>query len=181
VYDYKLSKLSQQNDLREYLNKLDLDELQQKLGNRLKVLNESDQKNPRRLIRLIEKESEQLSMRGKELPNTYIVLCPSMKTLERNIVRRTNFMFKGGLEKEINNLLKLGYTFDMPGLNSIGYVEYKPYFLRELSIKEVKANIILHTRQYAKRQITWFKRNKDAIWVSGLKKGYTKILDLFNC
>ena len=52
-------------------------------------------------------------------------------------------------------------------MSSIGYQELDPYFPREQTLEEVQAAIELHTRQYAKRQMTWFKRNKDISWVRG--------------
>ncbi len=74
------------------------------------------------------------------------------------IEKRVQIMFDNGLQKEIENLLKVGITFDMQSMQGIGYKEFASYFDGKCSLDDVKNAIILNSRHYAKRQITWFKR-----------------------
>ncbi len=74
------------------------------------------------------------------------------------IEKRVQIMFDNGLQKEIENLLEVGITFDMQSMQGIGYKEFTSYFDGKCSLDDVKNAIILNSRHYAKRQITWFKR-----------------------
>ncbi len=68
-----------------------------------------------------------------------------------------------GLEKEVKTLVKkCGWA---QALQTIGYQEWKEYFEGKISRKEVRDLIILHTKQYAKRQITWWKSDKRIRWI----------------
>ena len=80
------------------------------------------------------------------------------KILYDRIEKRVQIMFDNGLQKEIENLLKRGITFDMQSMQGIGYKEFASYFDGKCSLDDVKNAIILNSRHYAKRQITWFKR-----------------------
>lgn len=74
------------------------------------------------------------------------------------IEKRVQIMFDNGLQKEIENLRKSGITFDMQSMQGIGYKEFASYFDSKCSLDDVKNAIVLNSRHYAKRQITWFKR-----------------------
>ena len=91
------------------------------------------------------------------------------KKEEKNvIIKRINKMIKQGLEKEVKNLVKqYGWTTD---LQTIGYQEWKEYFENKISKNEVRDLIVLHTKQYAKRQMTWFKRDKRIYWIKNYKE-----------
>lgn len=54
---------------------------------------------------------------------------------------------------------------ELSSMKSIGYQEFDKYFSDEQSLEETKELIKLHTRQYAKRQLTWFKKNSDIVWI----------------
>jgi len=62
------------------------------------------------------------------------------------------------------------YDKNLPSFNTIGYQEFRDYFNGERTIDEVKEEILTHTCQYAKRQRTWFRRNKNAIWTKDVNK-----------
>jgi len=130
-----------------------------------------DKKNKRRLIRAIEvcKVSEEpfWKQRGRDR-SLFDVLqigikLPNAKLKER-IKKRVEKMFKAGLEKEVKNLVKK-YDWDIPAMQTIGYQEWKEYFEKEVNKDGVKRKIILHTIQFAKRQMTWFKHDKRIHWV----------------
>ncbi|MCD6402613.1 tRNA (adenosine(37)-N6)-dimethylallyltransferase MiaA, partial [bacterium] len=88
--------------------------------------------------------------------------------LKKKIEERIEKMFKMGLEKEVKNLVKK-YGWVLP-LQTIGYQEWNEYFEGKIKKDKVKEKIILHTLQFAKRQMTWFKKDKRIYWVKNYKK-----------
>ena len=156
--------------LREKLEKKSLEEL----FTQLKKLDPKraetiDKKNQRRLIRALEiiiKTKKPVPETNKKpLPYPVLILGIKLekKELEKRIEKRVEKMFKMGLEKEIRNLVKK-YNW-IPALQTIGYQEWKPYFENKINKEGVKKNIILHTKQFVKCQMTWFKRDKRIHWV----------------
>lgn len=81
------------------------------------------------------------------------------ETLKRRVVKRTDEMLARGLAAEAAHLLNL-YGAECQPLQTIGYREFVPYLAGQATIAEVREAIINHTMQYAKRQKTWFRRNK---------------------
>jgi tRNA dimethylallyltransferase len=134
----------------------------------LKDLNESDQNNPRRLIRFLERSFEK-NQKGPELKHLYLVLDIEKEVLEKRIKERVELMFEKGLLEENKALFEKGKRVD-----TIGYKEFYDFFEGKITLDVVKENIFINTKKYAKRQITWFKRNENAIWV----KDYKEALDL---
>ena len=93
------------------------------------------------------------------------------------INKRVDLMFEQGLVDEAQNILKSNYS--KTSMNAIGYKEFIPFFNHEISLLEVKENIKRQTRRYAKRQLTWFKRNKDINWIYVDEQSeFSKILDI---
>lgn len=74
-------------------------------------------------------------------------------------------MISDGLFVEVQSLLDCGYSPDLKALKTIGYRESIRYLLREYTTDEASARIKLETRQYARRQETWFKKEKSIISV----------------
>ena len=88
------------------------------------------------------------------------------ETLKDRIIIRTNNMIKNGLLKEAENFIKYK---DCNSLQTIGYKEIYEYILnKKQNIENTINDIIIHTSQYAKRQMTWFKKNKDIFWLTKL-------------
>ena len=82
-------------------------------------------------------------------------------------------MIKMGLETEVKTLVKkYGWV---PALQSIGYQEWKAYFENKIKKKEVQDLIELHTLQYSKRQMTWFKKMKGVKWIEKPKQAKTMV------
>lgn len=99
------------------------------------------------------------------------------KQLKRNISRRTKQMFRAGLKKEAKRLFKK-YGKKLPALQTIGYQEWKEILGRKGSIREyegISEEIKKHTWQYAKRQMTWFKRDSRIHWISNYSAALKKI------
>ena len=134
-----------------------------------------DKDNKRRLIRAIEvckiTGKPFWEQRKKEEPIFRVlqigIKLPE-KLLRNNIEKRVEKMFKDGLEKEARNLAKK-YGL-IPPLQTIGYQEWKEFFEGKINKEEVKKLIVQHTNKFAKRQITWFKRDKRINWVKNLKE-----------
>ena len=137
-----------------------------------------DKNNKRRLVRAIEvcqiSGEPFWSQRQKATPLFDVLqigLNPPKPELEKRIAKRTAKMFKLGLEKEVKALVKkYGWTSVLK--NTIGYQEFggltssqnlSPEPLGGLTSELIK----LHTLQFAKRQITWFKKDKKIAWVKG--------------
>lgn len=88
------------------------------------------------------------------------------ETLYGRINLRVEQMFADGLLKEAEDYFK---RYGTPGrqtsVQAIGYKELFPYFEGQCSLDEAKENIKRETRRYAKRQLTWFRREEDAVWL----------------
>lgn len=76
-------------------------------------------------------------------------------------------MIKNGLIEEVKNLIGK-YKFIPTALQGLGYKEVVDYINNKYSKEEMIEKIKKETRRYAKRQITWFKKNKQTIWLDGL-------------
>lgn len=77
------------------------------------------------------------------------------------INKRVDIMFDGGLENEALALYKKGYDKSLPSMQAIGYKELFEYFDGKIDMDQAKNLIKKRTRNYAKRQLTWFKNNED--------------------
>lgn len=93
---------------------------------------------------------------------------------------RVDNMLKNGLLDEVKSLVKLGYTPDNSNaMKGIGYKELFSYLNGDMTYDEAVLKIKQHTRNYAKRQITWFKRNNNIVWLNPLSNDcINKILEL---
>ena len=88
------------------------------------------------------------------------------KTLYGRINRRVDEMFRAGLENEVSTLLESGkLTRECNAFQAIGYKQFAPYFDGETDIDEVAENIKRESRRYAKRQLTWLRRDENIRWV----------------
>lgn len=106
-----------------------------------------------------EKEKEAL------YDSLFLVLNRNREDLYEGINARVEKMFQDGLVSEVEAFYKKGYTEHSPGFKGIGYREIFPYLRGECSLSECKALIQQNSRHYAKRQLTWFKREKETIFV----------------
>jgi len=131
-----------------------------------------DIKNQSRIIRALEIikftgdkfSSLRKDKKKKREFKTKVVLleCPREELYDR-INSRVDIMISNGLEEEARNLKKYS---NLNTLNTVGYKEFYDYFENKLSYNEVINKIKQNTRNYAKRQITWFKKYSNAIKVS---------------
>ena len=87
------------------------------------------------------------------------------ETLYGRINLRVEQMFAAGLVKDADDYFKRYGTPGQTSVQAIGYKELFPYFEGQCSLDEAKENIKRETRRYAKRQLTWFRREEDAVWL----------------
>lgn len=161
LFDYGF--LPKKDSERHKLNDLSSKELLAIAKKRNLDVSKVDTKNPRRLIRLIETKGD-IPTKDKLRPNTLIIgLKSERKSLVFALELRLNTMLEIGLEREVSALNKR-YAWDSPGLQSIGYREWHEYFLGRKAHKDVQLDILKNSINLAKRQVTWFKRNKAIQW-----------------
>ena len=96
----------------------------------------------------------------------YFVLNDDRNRLYHRIDQRIDIMLDDGLVEEVQALKAKGYTRDMVSMQGLGYKEILDYLAGEISLEEAVYRIKRDTRHFAKRQITWFKRERDVIWLS---------------
>lgn len=132
--------------------------------------------NVKRVIRAIEfykKTGMRISdhnetQRRKQSPYDlfYYVLNMERKILYDRIDKRVDKMIEQGLVEEVRNLAALGCTRDMVSMQGLGYKEILDYLEGRCSLEEAVYIIKRDTRHFAKRQITWFKRERDVRWLN---------------
>ncbi|HUT22142.1 MAG TPA: tRNA (adenosine(37)-N6)-dimethylallyltransferase MiaA [Candidatus Bipolaricaulota bacterium] len=137
-----------------------------------------DLKNPRRVIRALEvvmssgKKFSEFQQRGVSKKYKFLTLGVKVdkEELYEKINHRVDEMFAQGLVEEIKELNKSGYTCDLPIMkNTIGYQEVCEFIQGRTDLAKAKEDLKINTRHYAKRQNTWFLRDKSIKWVNGPK------------
>ena len=133
------------------------------------------QNNVKRVIRAIEfyrQTGKKISLhneqeREKQSPYQflYYVLDTDRKTLYERIDRRVDLMMERGLVDEVKHLADMGCTRDMVSMQGLGYKEILDYLSGEIPLEEAVYILKRDTRHFAKRQITWFKRERDVRWL----------------
>ena len=102
----------------------------------------------------------------------YFVLNDERSHLYERINLRVDLMIQEGLLEEVKSLKEKGYTKDMVSMQGLGYKEILDYLDGEISFDEAIYRIKRDTRHFAKRQITWFKRERDVTWINKQEFGY---------
>ena len=105
--------------------------------------------------------------RQKESPYQfcYFVLNDRRECLYERIDQRVDQMIRNGLVQEVQTLKERGCTKQMVSMQGLGYKEIFSYLEGDCSLEEAVYIIKRDTRHFAKRQLTWFKRERDVIWV----------------
>lgn len=163
-------------DLRKKLSALDNTELKKILLEMDPVsANNIHENNRKKIMRAIEffystgkKMSEHniLEKQKKSIYNDmFIVLHLEREALYEKINYRVDKMFELGLIDEVKNLLDMGYDKNLTSMQGIGYKETVLYLEKKMSLAQTIDLIKKNTRNYAKRQITWFKYQVNGIWI----------------
>ncbi len=148
-----------------------------------KMLEEVDKKaameihpnNTKRVIRALEyfketgrpisEHNEEQRRKDSPYQFVYFVLNRERATLYDRINLRIDQMLEAGLLDEVKSLAEKGYTKDMVSMQGLGYKEILAYLDGEMTMEEAIYILKRDTRHFAKRQLTWFKREKDVTWI----------------
>jgi tRNA dimethylallyltransferase len=169
----KLEKLSQTEKIK-MLKRLDP-----------KALTFVDINNPRRLNRALEvclagKKFSQTRKKGKPRFETLMLgIKISHSSLASRINKRVDKMIERGLVKETKDMIKR-YGATLLPLQTIGYAEIINYLNKKTSLGQAIELIKLHTRQFARRQMTWFGRDKRIIWITNYSQAEIQLRKFLN-
>ena len=95
----------------------------------------------------------------------YYVLTMDRNKLYERINKRVDIMLKNGLVEEVFKLKEMGYTSDMQSMKGIGYKEILFYLEGKISLDDAIEMIKQGSRNYAKRQLTWFRKDARVNWI----------------
>lgn len=144
-----------------------------------KAMEKISQNDSKRIMRVLEiykatgknKTEQEAESRLKEIPYDYKVFALTMdrdKLYER-INKRVDIMIENGLIDEVKNLLEK-YSEFPTAMQGLGYKEVRDYLQKKITKDEMIEKIKQESRRYAKRQLTWFRKNKQTIWLNSLEK-----------
>lgn len=185
LYDIDFTETDQDDSLRQELEELAAREGAGRLHEMLAQIDpeSADQiheNNVKRVIRAIEyyrQTGEKISLhnqreRQKTSPYDflYYVLTMDRKLLYPRIDLRVDQMLQQGLLEEVKALKEMGCTADMVSMQGLGYKEMLAYLEGRLSYEEAVYILKRDTRHFAKRQLTWFKREREVRWLEALTK-----------
>ena len=194
LYDINFSEDDDNHQIREELETLAKEKGAEYLHEELRKIDPVSAdaihaNNVKRVIRALEyyrltgqKISEHNEeQRKKESPYdfSYFVLNDHRELLYERIDKRVDEMIKEGLVEEVRQLKNMGYDRSYVSMQGLGYKEILSFLEGEISLEEAVYILKRDTRHFAKRQITWFKREKEVIWVNKPEFEYNneKILD----
>lgn len=164
ILNYNFGGVGVDEEFRDKLNKLleekGLESLYERLSSEDKTLAENiDRHNPQRVIRALEishfKGEKKTS--ESEIDSLVFALTLDRKTLYERINKRVDIMLKNGLIEEVKSLKDAGVTRDCQSMKAIGYKEVYAYLDGEISYDEMAELIKKHSRNYAKRQLTFLR------------------------
>ena len=180
LYDIDFTENESDNKIRKSLEKFYEENGVDALFEKLKAVDyESSlaihKNNVKRVIRAIEfyeMTGEKISEHNerekqKESPYNfcYFVLDDDRENLYKRIDKRVDIMIEKGLVDEVKKLVDMGCTKDMVSMQGLGYKEIIDYLNGNCTLEEAVYIIKRDTRHFAKRQLTWFKREKEVITV----------------
>lgn len=177
-YDDTEIDLEYRNQLEEVAKEHGLDYLYNKAiqidPTAMEKISNNDKK---RIFRVLEiyhatgktKTMQEYESKQKENPYDYKVFAIDMdrEKLYERINKRVDIMIANGLVDEVKKLISK-YSELPTAIQGLGYKEVVLYLNNEITYDEMVEKIKLETRHYAKRQLTWFRRNKDITWINGL-------------
>lgn len=144
-----------------------------------KAMEKISQNDSKRIMRVLEiykatgknKTEQEAESRLKEIPYDYKVFALTMDRdkLYGRINKRVDIMIENGLIDEVKNLLEK-YSEFPTAMQGLGYKEVRDYLQEKITKDEMIEKIKQESRRYAKRQLTWFRKNKQTIWLNSLEK-----------
>ena len=152
-----------------------------------KAMEKISPNDKKRIMRVLEiyiatgktKTEQEIESRTHEVKYDYKVFAIKMdrEKLYERINKRVDLMVKKGLIEEVQNILKKYDKFPT-AMQGLGYKEVVEYLDGKTTKEEMIDKIKMQTRRYAKRQITWFKKNKQTVWIENNE--LSKILEVIN-
>lgn len=182
IYGIEFNSIKIDEEYRKELDKRAEKEGLENLYNEAKKIDPEAIKNiskndKKRIIRILEiykqtgktKTEQEIESRKNGVKYDYKVFAINMdrEVLYERINKRVDIMIEQGLIQEVENLVKKYKEFPT-AMQGLGYKEVVQFINGELTKEEMIEKIKQETRRYSKRQITWFKKNKDTIWLDGL-------------
>ena len=185
VDNYNIPKVPPNKKLRMSLEEKSLEELHGLLKKMDPIAAEKiDSKNARRLVRALEvciftgETFSSQRLKGEPLFNTLqIGIDIPRELLYQRIDMRVDEMISQGLIKEIKALLKQKYSWDLPSMNGVGYKEMRPFIEGEKTLEECTEILKRNTRRLARKQLTWFRKDKRVIWVKSYEEAQELVKD----
>lgn len=181
IYEIEFQKEQYDEEYRKMLENMAQKEGLEKLYERAKQIDpkamEKISKNDKkRIIRVLEiyhktgktKTEQEIESRKKEIKYNYHVFAIDMdrQVLYERINKRVDIMVKEGLIEEVQNIVTKYREFPT-AMQGLGYKEVVEFLQEKISKEDMVEKIKLETRHYAKRQLTWFRKNKETIWLDG--------------
>ncbi len=176
LYDYEFSDEEKLDERFESMETADL--IQELLKVDPKSFETIHPNNRKRIIRALQiaqsgqTKTERIEAQDhKELYDVFwLVLAPDKKIIDERIEKRVEKMFEEGLQKEVLNYFSSKEARAYQSFQAIGYKEWASYFDGNTNLDTIKEKIVVHTRQFAKRQKTWFKHQITAHFVDSLNE-----------
>ena len=141
-----------------------------------KAMEKISANDKKRIMRVLEifhetgktKTEQEIESRIKEVKYNYLVYAIDFdrEKLYQRINKRVDLMVEKGLIEEVKNLVNK-YKEMPTAIQGLGYKEIKEYLEGTITKEEAIEKIKLESRRYAKRQLTWFRKNKETIWLNG--------------
>ncbi len=187
LYDIDFTENEENAEIRQKLEKLAEEKGAEYLHDMLKQVDKESAEsihanNKKRVIRALEfyeltgkkisQHNETERAKQSAYASCYFVLSDDRVALYERIDKRVDNMLKEGLVEEVEGLKNMGCDRSLVSMQGLGYKEILSYLDGEISLEEAVYLIKRDTRHFAKRQLTWFRREKDVIWVEKDRFGY---------
>ena len=182
LYDIDFTENDDDKSYREELERIAAEQGAEVLHQRLKEIDakaaeEIHPNNVKRVIRALEfyqksggqkisQHNEEQKQKESPYNFAYFVLNDDRETVYDRINRRVDLMVEQGLTEEVRALLDAGVPTGAVSMQGLGYKEIVAYLQGECTLEEAVYVLKRDTRHFAKRQITWFKREHDVIWLN---------------
>lgn len=181
LYDIDFSKGDADTSYRESLEQIGTEQGNQVLHQMLQEVDPKSAKlihanNQKRVIRALEyyhftqqpisEHNEEQQKKESPYHFAYFVLNDDRTKLYSQIDQRVDWMMENGLLEEVQKLKEMGYHKEMVSMQGLGYKELLDYLDGTCTLEEAIYLIKRDTRHFAKRQLTWFKREKEVSWIN---------------
>lgn len=167
-YREKLEKIAKEKGLEVLYN-----EAKKIDSQAMEKISPNDKKRIMRVLEIFKltgktKTQQEIESRKAEVKYDYKIFAINMdrEILYDRINKRVDLMIENGLIEEVEKLLKKYKEFPT-AMQGLGYKEVVEYLEGKCSKEEMVDNIKMQTRRYAKRQLTWFRKNKQTVWIDG--------------